>query len=189
MNINHKPGSTFRSALIFMLFFIAGFIFIFYNGDLYAENEEDPTKIVKESPDLDIIIINNQTYKEDRKEPVKFEHKKHAMDNKITCFECHHEYKSDDTEAEENKEKENLYDPWKETKKCSKCHDPLEIKEKAPKLQAAYHLSCKGCHEKKTIFKDKPQGPLEYRKCTPCHINQSPEELAEIETEGSAQTP
>ena len=185
MNINHKPGSTFRSALIFMLFLIAGFVFISYNGDLYAENEEDPTKIVQESPDLDIITINNQVYKEDRKEPVKFEHKKHAMENKITCFECHHEYKSDETEAEENKEMENLYDPWKETKKCSKCHDPLEIKEKAPKLQAAYHLSCKGCHEKKTIFKDKPQGPLEYRKCTPCHINQSPEDLAE----GSAQTP
>lgn len=185
MNINHKPGSAFRSALIFMLFFIAGFIFISYNGDLHAQNEGDPTKIVQESPDLDIIIINNQGYKEDRKEPVRFEHKRHAMENKITCFECHHEYKTDEAEAEEIEEKENLYDPWKETKKCSKCHDPLEIKEKAPKLQAAYHLSCKGCHENKKIFKDKPQGPLEYRKCTPCHIK----ELAEVKAEESAQTP
>lgn len=183
MNMNHKPGSTFRSALIIMLLFIAGFAFISYNTILHAENGEDPSKIVQESPDLDIIIINNNIYKEERKEPVRFEHKKHAMDRKITCFECHHEYKEDENLGEDKKDRENLYDPWKETKKCSKCHDPLEIKDKAPKLQAAYHLSCKGCHEKRKIFKDKPQGPLEYRKCTPCHIKQSSEKQAEAQPE------
>ena len=184
MNMNHKPGSIFRSALIIMLFFIVGFAFIAYNTASYAENGEDPSKIVQESPDLDIIIIDNKGYKEDRKEAVRFEHKKHAMDRKITCFECHHEYKEDDGVEENDKDRENLYDPWKETKKCSKCHDPLEVKDKAPKLQAAYHLACKGCHETRKIFKDKPQGVLEYRKCTPCHIKQSSEE-AVAQTEES----
>jgi len=85
--MNHKPGSTFRSALILMLFFIAGFAFITFNTALHAESIEDPSKIVQDKPELDIIIINNNIYKEERKEAVKFEHKKHAMERKITCFE------------------------------------------------------------------------------------------------------
>ena len=64
MNMNHKPGSTFRSVLIVMLFFIAGFAFILNNTALHAESNEDPSKIVQEIPELDIIIINNNIYKE-----------------------------------------------------------------------------------------------------------------------------
>lgn len=176
MNFNHKPGSTFRSLLLIILFLIAGLALTSGNAVLHAENGGDPNKIVQDSPDLDILVINNKNYKKDRKEPSRFEHKKHAMEYKITCFECHHEYRAADKEApaEPDKEKENLYNPWKETKKCAECHDPLVKKDNAPKLQAAYHLNCKGCHEEKKIYKDK--SPLEYRKCTTCHQKDAPAE-------------
>jgi len=187
MNINHKPGSTFRSVLFIIFFFIVGFAFILNNTESYAENEGDPAKIVQDSPDLYIININNQNYKKDRKGPVKFAHKKHVLENKITCFECHHEYKDEDKDGKMDEDKDvdkgeskglrNFYNPWKDKKKCSECHDPLVKKENAPKLQAAYHLSCKGCHEKKRIFKDElKDNPLDYRKCTTCHQKIASEE-------------
>ncbi|MFO7738190.1 MAG: cytochrome c3 family protein [Desulfatiglandaceae bacterium] len=109
------------------------------------------------SQDLDIIMIDNEGYKKDRRGPVAFSHKKHAREYKILCWECHHEYESD----------ENIWAPWGATKKCSQCHDPLIQEQNEIKLQTAYHLNCKGCHM--SLAKaDQKAGA--FRKCNGCHV-------------------
>ena len=112
---------------------------------------------VAESDSLDVIVINNDIYEKDRKGPVYFEHKKHARDYDVSCWDCHHDYDNNG---------ENLWSPWEETQKCMECHDPDEEYDNIPKLQTAYHVNCKNCHKEKAIFGD---DPLAYRKCTTCH--------------------
>ena len=106
--------------------------------------------------DLDIIILDNKVYHKDRKGPVKFSHRRHSKDYKVSCWDCHHIYENG----------KNIYLPWGTTDKCIKCHSPLKKQEKAVKLQAAYHLSCKKCHKKLDIYKGEPRA---YKKCTKCH--------------------
>jgi len=106
--------------------------------------------------DLNVIIIDNNGYHENRRGPVKFPHLKHAEDYKISCWQCHHVYKDD----------KNVYTPWGKTDRCITCHDPLKKQENAMMLQTSYHLSCKKCHEAMKIYKDNPE---DYRKCTTCH--------------------
>lgn len=111
----------------------------------------------KGESDLNVIIIDNEDYDRDRKGPVTFTHRKHALDYKIQCWECHHDY---------NNEGINIWNPWGETLKCKECHDASEAIDKAVKLQTAYHINCKNCH--KTMAKEnKKTGP--YRNCLTCH--------------------
>jgi hypothetical protein len=109
-----------------------------------------------ETQDLDNIIINNPDYERDRKGPVAFPHRKHALDYKVLCWECHHNYE----------DKVNVWSPWMETEKCVDCHDPMEADGEILKLQTAYHVNCKTCHIERKIFND---DPLAYRKCNTCH--------------------
>ncbi|MFO7461944.1 MAG: cytochrome c3 family protein [Desulfatiglandales bacterium] len=105
----------------------------------------------------EIIVINNQGYDQDRRGPVNFSHKKHAEDYKVACDECHHEF-------------ENGKNVWKEgdpVKQCIECHDPIEKKGNAEKLQTAFHDNCHGCHRE---LKDK-EAP--FKKCTDCHERKS----------------
>ena len=113
-----------------------------------------------EGEEFDVIILNGEDYKKNRKGPVEFTHKKHALDYKILCWECHHVYEDD------NRENPNLYSPWGETDTCDSCHDPKEEEITDIRLQRAYHLNCKGCH-KQLAHEKKKAG--EYRKCTGCH--------------------
>lgn len=107
--------------------------------------------------ELDIIILDKKGYKKDRKGPVTFFHQKHARDYDISCWECHHVYAGD----------ENIYAPWEKTDKCIECHDPLKEQGKVKKLQPAFHLSCRGCHEKLKIYDNETS--LAYKKCNRCH--------------------
>jgi Class III cytochrome C family len=100
----------------------------------------------------DVIIIENK-YKDDKKGPVKYSHKKHEEEYKVACTECHHDYKDG----------KNV---WKDTdpvKKCSECHDPEKKQGNADKLNLAFHKNCQGCHKE---LKDK-KGP--YKNCNDCH--------------------
>ena len=108
------------------------------------------------SPSLDIIIINNEGYERDRKGPVTFTHRKHALDYGVSCWKCHHDY-------EDGK---NLWSPWGETLKCSECHMPSEDVDNVMNLQKAFHERCKNCHRELAKEKKKT-GP--YRKCYGCH--------------------
>ena len=104
---------------------------------------------------IEDIIIENQGYSEDKKGPVKFSHLKHNKDYKVSCAQCHHMYKNGENQ-------------WKEgdkVEKCAVCHDPLTDKERAVKLQNAFHKNCKDCHSE--VNKEGKEAPS--TKCTGCH--------------------
>ncbi len=109
---------------------------------------------------LDVIRIDNDIYERDRKGPVIFSHRKHALDYKILCWDCHHDYDNEGI---------NVWNPWDETLACSECHDPTEAFDDVMKLQTAYHVNCKNCH-KAMARDDKKTGP--HRKCLTCHEKQ-----------------
>ena len=105
----------------------------------------------------DEVTIENEGYKKDKKGAVKLSHKKHNTDYKVTCTECHHDYKDG----------KNVWKEGEPVKKCSGCHDPLKKEGKVIKLQNANHKNCKNCHKalegKKAPFK----------KCNDCHEKKS----------------
>jgi hypothetical protein len=105
---------------------------------------------------LDVFTIENKGYKSERKGPVDFTHRKHALDYRISCWDCHHEFKDG----------KNVWSPWEQTQQCSECHDPVKSKDKVVSLQKAYHMNCRDCHQKLGAQK-KRTGP--YRKCFGCH--------------------
>ncbi len=134
--------------LSLLMLVLAGFMFLLV-GVLTAADVPDK------------VIIKNEGYKQDKKGPVNLSHKKHSVDHKVTCTECHHEYK-------------NGKNVWKEgnpVKKCSSCHDPLKKQGKAPKLQLVYHKNCKDCH--KALVKEGKSKIAPYKKCTDCHEKKS----------------
>jgi predicted aldo/keto reductase-like oxidoreductase len=104
----------------------------------------------------EVIVIDNKGYDQDRRGPVNFSHKKHAEDYKVACDECHHEF-------------ENGKNVWKEgdpVKQCIECHDPIEKKGNAEKLQTAFHKIARDA----TGMKDK-EAP--FKRCTDCHEKKS----------------
>jgi hypothetical protein len=108
----------------------------------------------------DKILINNKGFKRILKGPVLFQHKKHSVDYKLACTECHHNY-------------ENGKNVWKEgdpVKPCRDCHNPLKKVGKIPKLQNAYHKDCKNCH-RDLAKAGKKTGP--FKKCNECHEKKS----------------
>ncbi len=121
-------------------------------------NTTDSAKEGSEGPTLDVdsIMIDNEGYKKQRKGPVEFSHLEHAMNYKVSCWECHHDYQDG----------ENVWVPWGQTQKCIECHDPLKKQDKVANLQKAYHLNCRNCH-KLLQKQDKDTGP--YRECSGCH--------------------
>ncbi len=110
--------------------------------------------IAEDQPDE--IIIKADAFKTYKKGPVPFTHKKHNVDYKIACRDCHHVYV----------EGENVYKEGDPVQKCSACHDPLKSEGKVGKLMIAYHKSCQGCH-KELEKVGKKTGPT--RKCNDCH--------------------
>ncbi|MEW6666484.1 MAG: cytochrome c3 family protein [Thermodesulfobacteriota bacterium] len=108
----------------------------------------------------DVLTLDNKGYKSDRKGAVTFTHLKHAMEYRVSCWDCHHEYKDG----------KNIWSPWGETQQCVQCHDPAKSKDKVMNLQKAYHLNCKTCHQNLAAQKKKT-GP--HKKCLGCHKEQS----------------
>ena len=109
----------------------------------------------------------NSDYKH-KKSLSKFTHKKHAVDYKITCGECHH----DDQGKPLNDLKEG-----DDVQKCIECHKkPGQIKGKkakglSKKQKREYHANavhdnCIGCHRKFNKEKETKAAPV---KCTDCH--------------------
>jgi len=122
----------------------------------------------------DMIKMENKAYKKHKKSIVMFSHKKHSVDYKAGCGECHHD---ENNQALDNlKEGDNVQN-------CIECHKIPGERPKgkgAPKLTKkerlqyhaeAIHYNCKGCHKKinkqkglKT--KDKGAAPT---TCSACH--------------------
>ena len=112
--------------------------------------------ILKATDVPDEISIKSDAFKEYKKGPVKLGHKKHTVDYKIACTECHHVYKDG----------KNVFKEGDPVQKCSGCHDPVESKGKVKKLMLAYHKNCQGCH-KELEKAGKATGPT--TKCNDCH--------------------
>ena len=132
-----------------------------------ASNGDDDVDTLEE---FDRITLHYQTYEKERQGPVGFSHKKHALDYEVNCWECHHDYK------DAKDKKKNIWSPWAETEKCDACHDPIEKKDGAMNLMAAFHLNCKTCHEEKKIYRGEPGA---YKDCGKCHL-----QAVEIESRG-----
>jgi hypothetical protein len=104
----------------------------------------------------DEINIHSDAFATHKKGPVTLSHKKHTVDYKIACTECHHVYKDG----------KNVLKKGDPIQKCSECHDPVKSEGKVKKLMLAYHKNCQGCH--KDLEKaGKPTGPT--KKCNDCH--------------------
>ena len=107
-------------------------------------------------PTADTMTMNSKVYPKHTKTLVTFSHKKHNVDYKIACTECHHVY-----DGEKNTFKEG--DP---VQKCSECHDAVKSEGKVKKLMLAFHKNCQGCH-KELKKAGKTTGPT--TKCNDCH--------------------
>ena len=99
----------------------------------------------------DTFKIKDPLFKKLKKAPVSFPHKKHSVDYKLACTECHHIYKDG----------KNVFKPGDKVQMCSKCHtSPKKNKGKMLSLYNAYHKNCRTCHKKAK------KGPT---KCNQCH--------------------
>ncbi len=110
---------------------------------------------VEDSGSNDVIVIENLGYENDKKKPVRLNHKKHSEEYGIACDNCHHLYQ----------EGTNIWKQGDPVQKCVACHDPVEDQEKAMKLQSAFHKNCRDCHKEMT--QEGREAP--YKKCTDCH--------------------
>ena len=104
----------------------------------------------------DEITIKADAFSKYKKGPVKLTHKKHTVDYKIACTDCHHVFKDG----------KNVFKEGDPVQKCSECHDAKKSQGKVKKLMLAYHKNCQGCH--KGLEKaGKKTGPT--KKCNDCH--------------------
>jgi hypothetical protein len=134
-----------KSLSTFLVVVLAGLAFVSVGALTAADVPDD-------------VMIENQGYKADKKGPVKLSHKKHNVDYKVGCAECHHEYKDG----------KNVWTEGMPVKKCSECHNPLQKEGTVLKLQNAYHRNCKNCH------KALPEGTkAPFKKCNDCHQKKS----------------
>ena len=104
----------------------------------------------------DEMSLHDPAIAKHKKDAVTFTHKKHAVDYKIACTECHHVFKDG----------KNVFKQGDPVQKCSACHDPVKSKGTVKKLMLAYHKNCQGCH--KDLEKaGKTTGTT--KKCNDCH--------------------
>jgi hypothetical protein len=118
----------------------------------------------------DNITMESKVYKKHKKALVNLSHKKHNVDYKIPCTDCHHVYKDG----------KNV---WKEGDAVQKCDaEGCHSKAKAPKAKegekklsrkdkasqgfhySAIHENCVGCHKDA-----KKEGKAAPTKCAECH--------------------
>jgi len=124
--------------------------FVIANG-LFAEDVQDS------------FVIKSSQFAKRTKGNIAFSHKKHAVDYKVACTECHHVYKDG----------KNVWKKGDKVQKCQECHNVVKkIKECTPEekkmhLKVAFHNNCfKGCHKK--IKKENPDSTIPV-KCLQCH--------------------
>jgi hypothetical protein len=97
-----------------------------------------------------MATLADPSFEDPQRPPSRFDHDLHmeevGMDN---CYLCHH---SDGTDPQPEMSTEGI--------PCSDCHY-VDAGEDTTSLLQAYHLQCKGCHEKSR------KGPL---SCGECHV-------------------
>lgn len=121
--------------------------------------------VVYATEPADTMTMQSKLFEKHSKGLVTFTHKKHNVDYKVPCADCHHVYQ-DGTNV------------WKEgdaVKGCAECHTQAaaptgDKTPKAEKIKAYYkdaiHENCTGCH--KDLKKaGKPTGPTSCKECHP----------------------
>lgn len=103
----------------------------------------------------EVITLNSDELGAHKRPSVRFAHEKHAED--IGCSACHHDYDVYGTNTSED-----------DGQRCAECHTDTAQANPVP-LMRAFHLQCKGCHQK-LVDKDEASGPL---LCGKCHIRAS----------------
>jgi len=133
-----------RKLLSFLMIALTGLVFLTV-GVLTAADVPDE------------VTIENEGYKKDKKGPVKLSHKKHSVEYKVACTDCHHDIQDG----------KNVWKEGDPVKKCSECHNPLKKQGKVMKLNIAYHKNCKNCH--KALIKEGKSKDAPFKKCNQCH--------------------
>jgi hypothetical protein len=99
----------------------------------------------------DMTSVDNSVFGKPERSQAVFRHDSHNEKAKIDdCNTCHHVYKDGKKQADESSE----------DKLCSDCH-ALGDAGRTPSLRKAFHLNCRGCHEKSG------KGPV---MCGECHL-------------------
>lgn len=94
--------------------------------------------------------VDNRVFEKSERTRAVFRHESHNEKAAITaCNECHHVMKDG----------KKLEDESSEDKQCADCHG-LSESASTPSLRKAFHLNCRGCHEKSG------KGPV---MCGQCH--------------------
>ena len=94
----------------------------------------------------DNILLNHRDVGAHQRPLVKFNHKLHAED-KLDCSRCHHDFD------------QFMNNKGAEGQTCDSCHKNRAEGDQ-PSIKDAFHLQCKGCHEKMKT------GPV---TCGECH--------------------
>ena len=117
----------------------------------------------------DNVVMDSKVFPKHKKALVTLSHKKHNVDYKIPCADCHHVYKDG----------KNVWKEGDEVQKCDACHTEAKApktKEGEPKLSkqekimkymySAIHENCVACHKAAKKADPKKAVPT---KCTECH--------------------
>jgi len=114
----------------------------------------------------DDMTMNSKIYTTHTKSLVTFAHKKHNVDYKIACVDCHHVLKDG----------KNVWKEGDEVQTCEACHSEAKppTGKDAPKMSkqekiskyhyAAIHENCVGCHKA-----EKKKGKNAPSACKDCH--------------------
>jgi len=118
----------------------------------------------------DVIKMENKLYPKHEKGIVEFSHKKHVVEYKGACGDCHHD--------KDGKPLANLKD-GDNVQNCAECHKKAGEKPKgkdAPKLTdkevlefhaEAIHKNCQGCHKEFNKKNNSTNAPTTCVKCHP----------------------
>jgi hypothetical protein len=117
----------------------------------------------------DTITMESKLFSKHKKSLVTLSHKKHNVDYKIGCADCHHVYKDG----------KNVWKEGDAVQKCDACHTEAKApkaKEGKPKLSkaekikkyyySAIHENCVRCHKD---LKKKDKTKVVPTKCAECH--------------------
>ena len=98
-----------------------------------------------------MTAVDNTVFEKPERTRSLFRHESHNEKAGIdACNECHHVYKDG----------KRLEDASSEDRRCLDCHS-LTDSGRTPSLRKAFHLNCRGCHEKSR------KGPV---MCGECHL-------------------
>jgi hypothetical protein len=99
----------------------------------------------------DEFLLQHEEIGKHQRPLVRLNHERHS--EIIDCNRCHHDYD------------ENGNNTGEDGQSCSGCHGTVESEENPVPLMKAFHIRCKGCHEKR-ILRGKTSGPV---MCGTCH--------------------